>query len=516
MSYTLTIVDVSKIQQYLFASNRLVHNLGASYLVNQATSQWIIDALDGWQSGQIDTGLANYEIWYSGGGNAVILFDGRARAMEFTKRYTKRLLTSAPGLRVVVHHEDFEWEHSLTEIYTKALQELAQKKAETISAMPLLGLSVTAACQYTGLPAVGKDDEGKLISSEIDAKLRVQDEARKKLEAMFEAFFDEVDFAYDFNLFGERGKASYIAVIHADGNGIGKRKEAICRSSENQKDNRKFIESMRSFSNQLEEAGKKALQETLAALMKWIAKSDERQKRFIAWDQPHAKKRLKFVPLVFGGDDVTFVCDGRLGISLAALYLQAFNKQALKVDGKPLYACAGVAIVKNRYPFARAYDMAEALCQNAKCAVKEWKVNPEDDALALDWHFAVSGAVLTINEIRKREYTVEYGRLYNRPYLIKTPGKNINDWETFRKVVKTFQFSEDWTIRRNKLKGLREQFRLGADATENYRNLFDLPELPEFAGDAGCRRSGWVGKTCVYFDALEVLDIFEDVEEENS
>ena len=513
MTYTLTILDVSGVQKYLFDSNRLPHNIGASYLVEQAMDTWVNDAARDWQKGNIESDAAEYEIVYSGGGNAVLIFDSRGRAVEFTRRYTKRLLTDAPGLRVVIQHTDFEWSQSLADVYTQALHHLAQKKAEQTPVMPMLGLSVTAACQYTGLPAISKDEESKFVSAPVEAKTRVQDAARQRLRKEFAQCLGDYEFAYDFNLFGERGKASYIAVVHADGNGMGKRKEAICQDTENQKDNRGFIRMLRQFSEEVKQAGTQALRETFARLMKWIDEKEERKNDFIAWDEQKKVHRVKFVPLVFGGDDVTFVCDGRLGLSLAAIFLQEFNKRRLEVDGKPLYACAGVAIVKNRYPFARAYDMAEKLCKSAKRAVKEWRVSNEEDALALDWHFAVSGAVLSLDAIRKREYTVEDSKqLYVRPYLINAPRESLKSWRAFRRAVHEFKEGKDWKDRRNKVKELREQLRQGPDATQQFRKLFELPHLPDI-GVSDCREGGWSGTTCAYFDAIETMDLFVDLEE---
>lgn len=506
MAYALTILDVSGVQNYLFNSNRLPHNIGASYLVEQAIRSWVKDAADGWKEGDIESG-ANYEIVYSGGGNAVVLFDSRDRAVEFTRRYTKHLLTDAPDLRVVVQHTDFEWSlrPSLADVYTQALRELAQKKAEQTPVMPMLGLSVTAACQYTGLPAVTKDDEGKLVSAEVQAKIRVQDQARKRLKENFAQWLGNYEFAYNFNLFGERGKASYIAVVHADGNGMGKRKEALCDKYAKPEDNRKFIQALRDFSEQINEAGKQALQATFQRAMEW-----DKDKHILVGTKTNP---VRFVPLVFGGDDVTFVCDGQLGLSLAAIFLQEFNKQRLEVDGKPLYACAGVAIVKNRYPFARAYDMAKELCKSAKRAVKKWKVKDDEDALALDWHFAVSGAVLSLEQIRKREYTIGDDRkLYARPYLINASREPLKSWHAFRGVVREFKEGEDWKGRRNKVKELRGQLRQGQDATKQFRELFELPTLPAIAGVPDCQEGGWSGKTCAYFDAIEAMDLFVDME----
>src|SRR6185312_4842133 len=70
-------------------------------------------------------------------------------------------------------------------------------------------------------------------------------------------------------------------------------------------------------------------------------------------------------PILYGGDDLTFVCHGRLGLALAERYLRAFAA-APASDGQPLSACAGVAIVHSRAPFSRAYGLADELCRTAK------------------------------------------------------------------------------------------------------------------------------------------------------
>ena len=80
------------------------------------------------------------------------------------------------------------------------------------------------------------------------------------------------------------------------------------------------------------------------------------------------EERLPFRPIVFGGDDVTFVCEGRLGLPLAAHYLTRLASEILP-DGDPLYARAGIAIVKTHYPFARAYELAGRLGDSAKAFI---------------------------------------------------------------------------------------------------------------------------------------------------
>jgi hypothetical protein len=226
-------------------------------------------------------------------------------------------------------------------------------------------------------------------------------------------------------------------------------------------------------------------------------------------------ERLPFRPIVFGGDDVTFVCEGRLGLPLAAHYLSRLAEEELP-DGDPLYARAGVAIVKTHYPFARAYELADALCASAKDLIQDIDRQTRRVA-ALDWHFAVTGLVRPLGELRRREYTAADGSLLMRPVRLAPVELNEwRSWDVFSDIVDDFTHNRSWAGRRNKVKALREALRAGRDATKLFlRNLPDSPRLPETpgltsAGDA--TTTGWQGDRCAYFDAIEALDFYVSLE----
>ena len=109
----LLILDTSQIQPYVFGSNRLRENIGASYLVAQATGQWALEKMpaphnvadaqaltlnnDQW----IERDGLRAEVIYVGGGNVVALFADRAEAEKYVRAYSRYLLQRAPGLQVV-------------------------------------------------------------------------------------------------------------------------------------------------------------------------------------------------------------------------------------------------------------------------------------------------------------------------------------------------------------------------------------------------------------------------------
>lgn len=219
---------------------------------------------------------------------------------------------------------------------------------------------------------------------------------------------------------------------------------------------------------------------------------------------------LPFRPIVFGGDDATFICDGRLGLDLAAHYLQIFSNHSLPDDGKPAYCRGGIAVVKTHYPFSRAYALAEDLCKSAKEYITKRQQMPynEGGLTAMDWHFAVSGLARDLKDVRKREYvSVEGDPLLMRPVRLSDPKKDWQSWDMFLKVVSEFQ-SEDgpWSDRRNKIKLLQNALRAGSAGAEQFLKVYNPSGLPEIPKRPDMTMKGWQGGRCGYFDAIEAMD----------
>ena len=521
--YTLTVVDTTGIQDYIFGTNNLPQNLGASYLVESATRQWVVDALDALPAKHnvsnldsdlpfipncmIENGTVQAEVVYAGGGNTVILFANHKLAVEFARCLTRKVLLEAPGLQLVLVHQDFNWQSQAlggkSGVVKNTMVCLTARKAGQVTSWPLLGLGVTAACVFTGLPAVAEDQDGRLISAQVRAKLQAEQKAHGRLKKLVD--LHEYDVPKDFDDSGRtKGESSYIAVIHTDGNGMGKRIQQIRDKYPTPTDNRKYIQEMREFSLSIRTTARKALKSTIDKL---VASIDEQNT--ISGVIELKKKQLPFRPIVFGGDDVTFVCDGRLGLTLAAYYLEQFSGMKLG-DGDFAHCRAGVAVVKTHYPFARAYALANELCQSAKQYITDRQKSFDEKGLtALDWHYATSGAILSIKELREREFTIPpHGTLLMRPVRLTNPENDWCSWQTFKQVVRKFQADERWTERRNKVKALRDILRAGPDAVKRFRTVYGLGKLPEIGQRPDMAIQGWQGGRCGYFDAIEASDFF--------
>jgi hypothetical protein len=536
--FTITVIDTSGIQGYIFSSNRLRENIGASHLVSEATGDWVEETLDklgvskNQQEEPIETSRLNAELVYAGGGNTLIVFKSREIAINFTRILSERVLRDAPGINLVVAHKEFDWdkEHLYQVVKDLMEGEIDRRKNERIPSVPLLGLGVTAVCNSTQLPAVDRsnkyiqygDDEkadSYLISTETKQKLKAVNRANKKLQNMFADVVDDdiYQFPYRIDHLGRSEReSSYVAIVHADGNGMGKRFQKYGEKAEN---NRDYIQRMRDFSTSVDEAGKTALK----AVVQVITKSVKEGKVVGKLGEFQLKEKyLPFRPLVYGGDDITFICEGRLGLELAALFLREFEEQPVADSNKKLTACAGICVVKTHYPFARAYKISEELCKEAKKFVKENKEFEPDGFSAIDWHLAASGLLGSISEIRKLEYQVTVDNkdiwyLQMRPVRLENHSSEWRTWEGFTQVVKEFKEGKDWKERHNKVMALREVLRKAShDATKEFllaykssKSPSSLPYFPESSGQSEqLVRDGWKDGICGYFDAIEAIEFY--------
>ena len=336
-----------------------------------------------------------------------------------------------------------------------------------------------------------------MISAEVEAKLDVVQEANERLKGLLD--LKNYDVPLDFDDFGRtKGESSYIAIVHTDGNRMGER--IINYLEQHSSTNRSLIAAQRDFSNSIEDT---ALEVLVKTMQKLIACINEDEKK-IAGIIEVKNNKLPFRPIVFGGDDLTFVCEGRLGLSLTAYYLRELSKRKL-ADNKPAYCRAGVALVKTHFPFARGYALAEELCASAKKRVNELRDLGEEGATALDWHFATAGLLDNLETIRKREFTVQEGMRLNLRPLSLFCDADWRSWTNFEKIVQAFN-EEPWIDRRNKIKALREILRTGSgDAVKHFLTAHSLPALPDIPENAGHENSGFQGKYCGYFDAIEAL-----------
>lgn len=548
--FFLYLLEVGGIQDFLFSSNNLQVNIGASALVRAITEEWVIAIL---QDKEINIEYAPYsptlqfsekciennnldaEIIYIGGGNALIIFKTEDLIWKFERELSRKVLIEAQGISLVSEYMEIDLDSdNLKERNSELHRSLSKKKTSLQPQGSLLGLGISARCVFSAEPAAGIwDDPGHnplRVSDQVISKLkyvRVAESYLADIKNHVEGFTElKLGFISNFDDFGEKGVSSYIAIVHCDGNRMGKRLEELGSTLNFPDDNRNYLEILRSFSESSKSAAINALVSTLETLLKSLqfeGNSCFIQQKYNTAGEPltEAEKsmlprvevdisKLPFRPLVFGGDDVTFICDGRLGLALAKLFLVHYRNQFLE-EGlnpkKPPVGRAGVAIIPNHYPFSEGYSLAEELSGLAKQA------GDSGTEPSIDWHIGKNGIVKPLSIIRRDQYHTEFGRLLKRPLRLDN-GSDF-DFSTFEHINKSFQSDEAWIKRRNKVKALYAVMREGGERVGSFISNSKLPPLPAntyLQTLSKLDQKGWYSGQCYYFDALEALDFYVPLE----
>jgi hypothetical protein len=500
----LSLYDLTGIQPYIFGSKALQENLGGSFLVDQALDRWLPEATD----------EAGAEFQWSGGGNAMVAASGPDQAREVATRLSVKLHERAPGLHLACAHAD--WDETTT-AFGKTRRELEKKlndyKAGRWPPAAFDGAGVTAACASTGEPAVAWEDD-RWQGAASQARLHYAAQAQDHIQDIFPLDRNpgvKLTWTKDIDRLGRsRGEQSMIGVIHFDGNGMGKR----FRDTQSLKE-------LRDLSDAVKQAGKQTLQAALGWVLEnlpGITNRDHGGFLLHESDGPNPAHCFPVRPIVYGGDDITLVCEGRIALDLAAELLCAWRRHTCALPGGVAHACAGVALVRAHYPFYRAYLLAERLCRGAKDHLRK----AEMEASALDWEFIAGAGLTTLRQRRDKLYRTATGNalLHARPYYVAgdpPPTAPYRSWDWFRPVlVDALQKQETTHTRFKELAGvlyrgpahteihlrrLRDRFGLHRGRWENDDRRLCLPEPASLA-----LPNGFAYGETPYLDAIELMD----------
>lgn len=488
---TLSLYDVTGIQRYVYCSNVLRENLGGSWLVSQALGPWLLDA---------STAEAGANVRWAGGGNAMVESPDVSTAKRVAQRLAQRLAQSAPGLDVACVHVDPGAAEPFPLLRQRAYEQLARAKAGRWPQVAFDGAGVTAACRSTGEPAIVRTDDG-WFGPAAERRLASADSAEEALRNLFPLsplrrdgrelplrWTSEID-----KLGATRGERSMVGVIHVDGNAMAERFRTVTT-----------LDELATLSEQVGSAGREALVDVLEWVWESLPGLTDEEKGGFALRQIDGRRCFPVRPIVYGGDDITVVCDARISLDVAAALLGAWQRRTQPLGGA--HACAGVAIVKSHYPFHRAYLLADELCRAAKTSLAEDRAR----CSALDWEIVWGGGVEGLAARRTRHDVADDGaRLSVRPYVVagNQPGmRGYRRWDWLRRtLVEALQADDEC---RTQYKRLGECLQLGASEAATHlarmRDRFgrSLPMPPNVSFDGAFA----YGET-PYLDGLELMDL---------
>lgn len=438
LNVCLALIETSGNQNYIFSTNKLRENVGASELTYRAGTQWVLEAVaakhgpslwteDGPEMRRrlvreqtpIEEAGAVIEVLVATSGKALLLVKDRDVACAVVRAVTLRALKEAPGLDVCgVVSQPFDWcSTPLGEQNGKLHVQFEQVRSGRPGIdLRFLRLPVVADCATSGLPAAEVDKNGpepnpQLRSAVSAAKrcgtTKALDRIKRLVHHHDPSARSEYRLARHLDHLDDLAEG-WLAVVHSDGNGLGEiflqfGRHAGCTTPDK---NRDYVDKLRRFSAALETCTEKAFVMAMTALPQ-VAEGKER-------------RVVPLVPLVLGGDDLTAVCDGQYALAFTRRFLEEFEKETASTaheggivpeiamaalgDGR-LSACAGVAIVKPHFPFSGAYVLAESLITSSKQVkrrVKKPGCNTPWPCSAIDFHVLYDSSGTELDRIRRK------------------------------------------------------------------------------------------------------------------
>ena len=454
MTRCFTILEVSQKQNYIFASNKLKDNI-----VNSAVIAYVLGAEYIREILQETSYSEEQNMVYSGGGHTILVFDDEDTARKMVSILTEKIYREFDGLMVFAKSEVFDEKTQIQECLKKLTESLERKK------------SVRLASFHQGSYGIERVDANTL---DVIAENSVSDTKKKVERLEYDTSVrkyvpDGYRPVYQFeHLGGSKNDSNFIAVVHIDGNGMGKRVEELYDTI-GEKSWEDTKRSLREFSDGIDDDFKAAYREMTLEVARNLQEEGLDQKLSLR-DHYFPVRRV-----ITAGDDICFVAEGRIGIECARIFIQKLEKKENKVDHRGYSACAGVAIVHQKYPFYRAYELAEMLCSNAKKYGA--KISPADNGRsisAIDWHIEFGELKDSLKEIRQEYITADRNRLELRPYIVSAPEEILSDdeysvrrYDNFKRIIHRIQDNEE-TYGNGKLKELRGALKKGETATRNY------------------------------------------------
>ncbi|MBE1533973.1 Cas10/Cmr2 second palm domain-containing protein [Actinomadura algeriensis] len=373
------------------------------------------------------------EVMAANAGGVTLLVERADEGRRIVAEVTGRALQDAPGLDVCgVVGDEFELTSAaaLADAVEKARGALlGVRMARPGPDLRFLGLPIAARCTSSGLPAARivqapkpKDADERPTEPRSAPSLAKLDAFPHALARLADDMgVDERKLAGVVEHLNDR--AEWVAVVHADGNAMGKVFREFPQLMTGDDDPFGYVERFRELSAGVDECTRTAFRRTVEELDGEVP---------------------KLLPLVLGGDDVTVVCDGDLALPFAERYLANFAEesaahphvgQRMREAGyelERLGACAGVAIVKRNYPFHSAADLAEELTAEAK------RVKEELDAqhCALSFHVLQESAFTDLGRLRREARVGEDVRLTAQPYVVGDGDAGHRHWDGLKARVR--------------------------------------------------------------------------------
>ena len=392
------------IQEYIYATNDLQEIIGASEIIDSLGRKFK-DKQEG--DGAIfgifdelrEKGLVG-QILLNAAGNFRAIVEGEDNLQKIVRDLPKKIMQSAYGITI----------SQATALYKDGDYETASKELEknlkiqrNRPSIPLdMSINFMALAPKTARPVVKFSGDDVLDISSVQKREAHASWFRKRRKEN-DKFMEIKEFSQISN------KKNKLAVIHADGNGLGVLVKNL--TDEVNKNNNTGI--IAKFSEALDKATKEA-----------FVNAKEKTKAALGKDS------LKIKELILSGDDMTAVCDADIALEFTKNFIDEFEilTDMAKPDIKrKLTMCAGIAYCNEKFPFHYAVKLAEDLCSAAKKHSKNKYVENQENQIApscLMFHNVQSSNFQSWDKFIKDELTIG-GKKEGRAAEGENAGKTV-------------------------------------------------------------------------------------------
>lgn len=418
-------LEVGGIQAFICQTGKLKEMIGGSEMINALAGSFYEKIRQQLSLNPVIAPQAG-EDWIieiqNNAGTLCLILPSADTARTFLRTFSMEALRQFPGLPLYGAHTPVSWtRESLSQARVTASNAINHQRARrpVASGMPML--PVAQAARLDGLPAVARDGEERIsLLSWARRSPTLLRQSRERLQSLAARAFHDTDLP-DVELLWKEDLAEMlgsekqrVALVHMDGNDLGKRFAEEFRAIENDSPEEGMTR-MRKLSAIIQ----KANEEAFAAALRGILVHELRQKKI------PSQLVVPLRPLVMGGDDITVIVRADLCLAFVQLFARAFEEVTRKA-GSPLSLGAGLVIMPASYPFVKAFALVDALLESAKHATLSLSPRPS----SLDYLVLTSDVETDLSVLRRRTMTSQDGAsLTTKPLILEgdTLGRFLNN-----------------------------------------------------------------------------------------
>lgn len=404
MTYSIYQFEAVSIQDYILADGKMKTMVGASELLEAITNELLNDAIEALEMTAIDVDqikaqtelkLASNEVIFPRRAGSVfqMVLQNEEKAKEFATLWPIMVSNFAPGLRFsATLATDNDYQNAAKKVRDELTIQKNQPQPLLPESTPLTARYQRTGKAQVGAPSYKKSGQDWTMQAKAEAKFDLL--ARKFLfkdplssEAVnakreytfpkqFEHTHTDTYWAEAFPFRSTDPGDHTVAIIHADGNGLGQYLHGIFAALGNKK-SATAIRAYQAFSVGLDEATQAAAQLATAWLAARYAQDENPFKEKVPQGQPLP---IPMRPIILGGDDLTVVIRADYAIGFIQEFTQHFETKTkvflntLRNEYNDVFSelpeflscTTGMLFLRSNQPFNLGYALAEGLCSAAK------------------------------------------------------------------------------------------------------------------------------------------------------